>query len=58
MKNVCLLFGEEGELLSEMDIWIPEYATQIYVWYGDGIANCNVIFQGGYMTEKAQIGLK
>lgn len=57
-EDVCQLFGKEGELLSDVDIGIPEYATQMYMWYGDGIANCNVLFQGGYMSEKAQVGLK
>ena len=47
------------ELLSEVDLGIPEYETQMYMWYDNtGIWNCNVMFQGGYETMKSQIGLK
>lgn len=58
-EDVCDLFGAEGTMLSEVDIGDDEYTTQMYYWYDStGIANCNVTFQGGYMTAKAQVGLK
>ena len=47
------------ELLSEIDLGIPGYETQMYMWYDNtGVWNCNVMFQGGYETTKSQIGLK
>lgn len=58
-EDVCELFREEGELASEVDVGMDEFKTQIYVWYDEtGIANCNITFQGGYMTAKAQVGLR
>ena len=56
-EDVCALFGKEGTLDSEVDV--AGIKTQLYHWYNKtGIANCNVTFQNGYMTAKAQIGLK
>ena len=55
--DVCKLFGKGGTLDSEVDL--AGIKTQIYHWYDiTGIANCNVTFQNGMMTAKAQIGLK
>ena len=58
-EDVCALFGEEGELLSEVDIGIAGYETQLYAWYDwTGIYNCTITFQGGYEVSKSQIGLE
>lgn len=58
-EDVCALFGKEGELLSEVDIGIAGYETQMYAWYDwTGIFNCTVMFQGGYETSKSQFGLE
>lgn len=59
-SQVVELLGEEGELLSESDVLNdPQYATKMYYWYDyTGISNCNVMFQGGKVISKAQVGLK
>ena len=59
-ENVVQIIGQEGELLSSVDLNIgSDYATQMYVWYGSGsVANANVTFQGNKVISKAQIGLK
>lgn len=59
--QVCDIIGGYGEVLSEVDLGIgSEYATEIYMWEGEGItgANANVTFQGGKVTAKAQFGLE
>ena len=58
-SEVVEIVGCEGELMSEVDLGMPEYATQLYTWKGWGSlgANANVSFQGGKVISKAQIGL-
>lgn len=59
--QVCDIIGGYGEVLSEVDLGIgSEYATEMYMWEGEGItgANANVTFQGGKVTAKAQFGLE
>lgn len=57
--QVVEIFGEDGKVLSEVDMGEEEYKTTIYYWYDDtGIANCNVTFQGGVVIAKAQVGLR
>ena len=59
-QEVTDIVGSSGELISETDIGIPEYYTQMRSWEGEGLlgANANVIFQGGVVTSKAQFGLE
>ena len=59
--QVCDIIGGYGEVLSEVDLGIgSEYATEMYMWEGEGMAgaNANVTFQGGKVTAKAQFGLE
>lgn len=58
--EVVEIIGVNGELMSEVDIGEPEYATKIYTWEGNGYigSNANVTFQGGKVISKAQIGLE
>lgn len=59
--QVCDIIGGYGELLSETDLGLgSEYATEMYMWEGDGSlgANANVMFQGGKVTSKSQFGLE
>ncbi len=58
-RDVINIIGEEGTLFTSVDIGIgDEFATQIFVWYGsNGISNANIMFQGGKVVSKAQIGL-
>lgn len=59
-QEVTDIVGSSGELISETDIGVPEYYTQMRSWDGEGElgANANVIFQGGVVTSKSQFGLK
>lgn len=58
-EQVVGIFGEEGKILSSVDIGEDEYATTMYYWYDDtGVAKCNVTIQGGKVIAKVQIGLK
>lgn len=55
-QEVVDLIGEEGTVMSEVDIGGEEYHTIIYYWYAkNGISNVNVTFQGNKVTAKAQI---
>lgn len=58
--EVCLIFGSNGSLLSQVDIDTAEAKTEIYMWNGSGNlgANCNVTFQGDKVVGKAQFGLE
>lgn len=58
-QEVTDIVGSSGELISETDIGVPEYYTQMRSWDGEGElgANANVIFQGGVVTSKSQFGL-
>lgn len=57
-EEVVEIFGEEGKVISEVDVGMEEYATTMYYWYDHtGIANCNVTIQGGKVVAKAQVGL-
>lgn len=57
--QVVEIFGEEGKIISDVDVGMEEYATTMYYWYDDtGIANCNVTIQGGKVIAKAQVGLQ
>lgn len=59
--QVCDIIGGSGELLSEVDMGMGfEYATEMYMWEGEGIvgANANVTFQGSKVIAKAQFGLE
>ena len=59
--QVCDIIGGYGELLSETDLGLgSEYATEMYMWEGEGSlgANANIMFQGGKVTSKAQFGLE
>ncbi len=57
--QVVEIFGEEGKIISDVDVGMDEYATTMYYWYDDtGIANCNVTIQGGKVIAKAQVGLQ
>ena len=58
-EDVIEIIGEEGIVISESNIMNDEkYQTTIYCWYAvDGVANTNVIFQGGKVISKTQIGL-
>lgn len=59
-QEVTDIVGSSGELISETDIGVPEYYTQMRSWEGEGLlgANANVIFQNGVVTSKAQFGLQ
>lgn len=58
-EQVVEIIGEEGTVMSNVDIGNEEYQTTMYYWYGeDGISNANVTIQGGKVVSKAQIGLK
>ena len=59
-QEVTDIVGSSGELISETDIGVPEYYTQMRSWDGEGLlgANANVIFQNGVVTSKAQFGLQ
>lgn len=58
-EQIVEIFGEEGEVLSEVDIGMDEYTTTVYCWYDEtGIANCNITIQGGKVVAKSQVGLK
>lgn len=59
--EVIAIVGSFGEVLSETDLGLgPEYATAMWSWDGEGSwgANANVMFQGGKVVSKAQIGLE
>jgi len=58
-RQVVALLGSEGEMLSE--VAIPGFpTTRIFMWKAPGLfsGNCNVTFQNGKVTVKAQFGLK
>ena len=59
-EQVVKIFGEDGKVLSQTDVGLgEEYSSIMYYWYDEtGIANCNVMFQGGKVIAKAQVGLK
>lgn len=59
LDEVREIIGSDGKLMSSSDIGMgEEYVTEIYYWYAkNGIANCNVTFQGGKVLSKAQFGL-
>ena len=59
--QVVEIAGSPGELLSKSDLGMGSaYVTEIYAWYGKGMvgANCNIMFQGGKVISKTQIGLQ
>lgn len=60
-ESVVSIFGADGELLSSVDLFEnkPQFKTETYAWdgYGGTGANCTVVFQGGKVTAKAQLGL-
>lgn len=59
--EVCDIIGSEGELLSEAGSELGEqYLTQTYTWKGEGsdASNASIIFQGGKVLSKAQVGLE
>lgn len=60
-QQVVEIIGGPGELLSEADLGLgAEYASAMYMWEGEGSigANANVMFQGGVVVNKAQLGLE
>ena len=58
-EQVVEIIGEEGTVMSNVDIGDEKYQTTMYYWYGeDGISNANITIQGGKVISKAQIGLK
>ena len=59
-QEVTDIVGSSGELISEVDIGVADYYTQVRSWEGEGTlgANANVTFQGGKVTAKAQFGLE
>nr|DAX89274.1 MAG TPA: Protein of unknown function (DUF4236) [Caudoviricetes sp.] len=67
--EVVKIIGSQGELLSQADMELKgleelgiksgDLKTEMYMWYGaDNISNANVMFQGGKVISKAQLGLK
>lgn len=60
-QEVVDIVGGPGELLSETDLGMgSEYASAMYMWEGEGSigANANVMFQGGAVVSKSQLGLE
>ena len=57
--EVCEIVGRDGILISAVDLELgAQYKTEMYAWYAaDGIANANVMIQGGRVISKAQLGL-
>lgn len=57
-EEVKEIIGSPGELSSTSSV--GNYTVSIYTWYGNGTAgsNANVTFQNGYVSGKAQVGLK
>ena len=54
------MIGADGVLTSSVDIGDYQYKTETYTWDGAGDfgANAIIMFQGGWLTSKAQYGLK
>lgn len=60
-QEVFDIVGSSGTILSESDLGLgDEYFTRMYMWEGEGSlgANANVMFQGGKVIQKAQLGLE
>lgn len=60
-QEVVDIVGGPGELLSESDLGLgSEYVSAMYMWDGEGSigANANVMFQGGAVVSKSQLGLE
>lgn len=60
-QEVFDIVGSRGELLSETDLGLgDQYYSAMYMWEGEGMvgANANVLFQGGVVVSKSQIGLE
>lgn len=59
-QEVFDIIGSKGKILSETDAGLGDaYYTVMYQWTGEGSvgANASVMFQGGKVINKSQIGL-
>jgi hypothetical protein len=60
MREVTSILGQPNELLSENRIGQGtqfDTHTQMFMWKGGIVANCNITFQNGKVMSKAQFGL-
>ena len=56
-EEVVSIVGEEGEVVSEVDIGYPEYATKLYSWSNDN-GTMTITFQNNKVYSKMQYGLQ
>ena len=59
-EQVVEIFGKEGKVVSEFDLGLgEEYVLVTYSWSDKtNIANCTIVFEGGKVSSKGQIGLR
>lgn len=59
-KDIVVIIGGEGEMLSEVGLPGEELYTVIYTYVGKGNkgANASFVFLNDVLTAKAQLGLK
>ena len=59
--EVTSIIGSPGEMRSSTDAGLgPEYVIETWTWDGDGsiVSSSTVMFQGGKVTSKSQLGLE